>query len=173
MPLPPKIQFPILMNTLSYDRALVNQGMSQYIVGIVYQSSNRISQWTKDELLRLTTDDPEYADFAGRIRWVPIDMAEVSDLAGVLTGEHIRILYIAPLRAVSLSDIVKITRETRVLTICGVPEYVKKGVSVGTGQKGDRPEILINLSGSKAEGALFDSRLLHLAKVFDDEDDGE
>ncbi len=165
------MQLPILMNTLSYNRALVGAAKSECVIGILYQSSNRISQWTRDELMRHPLNDPEFADFSGRVRWVSIDLGEVSDLGAVFSSEHVQVLYVAPLRGVSLAEIIRITREEKIVTMCGVPDYVRKGISIGMGQKGDRPEILINLSGSRAEGASFDSRLLRIAKVIDGDDE--
>ena len=47
----------------------------------------------------------------------------------------------------------------------GVPEYVDQGVAVGVGIRKDRPLIIVNLEQARAEGSVFSSQLLALARI--------
>ena len=46
-----------------------------------------------------------------------------------------------------------------------MPGYVEAGLSVGLDIERDRPQIVVNLEASRAEGADFGAQLLKLARV--------
>ena len=50
-----------------------------------------------------------------------------------------------------------------------MPRYVEGGLAIGVDMKGDRPEIVINLAASRAEGAELNAHLLKLARVVGDQ----
>ena len=81
-------------------------------------------------------------------------------------------LYVSPLRATPLRDVITASRAMRVTTVTGVPRYVESGLAIGVDMKGERPEIVINLAASRAEGADLTSHLLKLARVVGDEAGG-
>jgi hypothetical protein len=83
----------------------------------------------------------------------------------VLVQSRARVLYVSPLRGIDISDIIRVSRETGVTTITGVPRYVDEGIAIGLDLKADRPEIVVNLEGARAEGADFTAQLLKLARV--------
>ena len=64
-----------------------------------------------------------------------------------------------------MEKITNLSRDKKILTLTGVPDYVDSGLTVGIGTKGRKPRIIINLLAAKAEGADFSSGLLNLAKV--------
>jgi hypothetical protein len=49
--------------------------------------------------------------------------------------------------------------------VTGVPEYVERGLAIGVGVKGERPEIVINLDASRAEGAELNAQVLRIARI--------
>jgi hypothetical protein len=79
--------------------------------------------------------------------------------------DSVDLLYIAPLRAVDVGDITRVTQDRHVLTFTGVPDYVSEGVSVGIGTKAGKPQILINIDSARREDADFNSQLLRIARV--------
>jgi hypothetical protein len=72
---------------------------------------------------------------------------------------------VTPLRAADLRLLMAAARTSRITTVTGVPEYVETGLAIGIGVKGERPEIVINLTASRAEGADLDAQLLKLARI--------
>jgi hypothetical protein len=54
-----------------------------------------------------------------------------------------------------------------------VPRYVETGLAIGVDMKGERPEIVINLAASRAEGADLTAHLLKLARLVGDEAGGQ
>jgi hypothetical protein len=69
------------------------------------------------------------------------------------------------LRAFDLRIVTSISRQAGVRTVTGVPRYVEGGLGIGIDLKGERPEIVVNLAASRAEGADLDAQLLKLARI--------
>ncbi len=71
-------------------------------------------------------------------------------------------LYIAPGNARNLASILQLSQDLHLTTLTGVPDYVRRGAAVGVAVAQDRPQILINLQTTRAEGSEFEARLLNL-----------
>ncbi len=165
MPVPVEVQIPLLLKILSFDRALATSPSDPLVVGVVFQGRNRSSSEIGAEV-RGQLIAGGRAPGAGRaIRVVPIDLDVISDIRAVLLRDSVRVLYVAPLRAVAISTVAAATRERLVRTFTGIPNYVEQGLSVGIDVNGVRPQIVINLLASRAEGALFSADLLKLARI--------
>ncbi len=87
-----------------------------------------------------------------------------------MSNHDIDILYITPLRATGIKEIIRACGAGKILTLTGVPEYVTDGVAIGIGIKGEKPRILINITSAKNEGSDFSSQLLKLAMVITEEE---
>jgi hypothetical protein len=59
----------------------------------------------------------------------------------------------------------ELSRRTGVRTVTGVPHYVEDGLGIGIDLRGGRPEIMVNLVASRAEGGDLDAQLLKLARI--------
>jgi autotransporter adhesin len=86
-------------------------------------------------------------------------------LESAAKANHMNVLYIAPGNAQNLDALLKVSQANQIITTTGVPTYVDQGVAVGIGIRQDKPQILINLGGSKREGSEFDASLLRIASV--------
>lgn len=100
------------------------------------------------------------------LRVVSINWANDVKIEALLTREKIDILYVAPLRSVSISDIAAAAQALGIRTWSSVPAYVDKGLALGVGIREDRPLILVNRTSARAEGSDLSSQLLKLARVF-------
>jgi hypothetical protein len=158
VPVPVEVQVPLLLKILTFDRHLTDAA-SPLVVGIVFQGRNRASAAIGDEVRG------QLASAARPTRVVVIDLDEIRDLRAILLREDVRVLYVAPLQAVSVSTVAGATRRQRVVSVTGVPRYVEQGLSVGIDLNGTRPRIVINLAASRAEGADFSAELLKLARL--------
>jgi hypothetical protein len=103
-------------------------------------------------------------------RSVMIAIDDPDDLERAVAGTGIDLIYVAPLRAVGIDLITRLTRGLHVLTCTGVPEYVTAGIGLGISEYGGRPRILIHLEATLAEGSHFSSELLQLARIVDEPD---
>jgi hypothetical protein len=155
---PVEIQVPLLLKILAFDRHLADAA-EPLVVGVVFQRRNRASAAIGREVRGLL------AAAARPIRVIAIDLDETRDLRGTLLREGVRVVYIAPLQAVSVSTVTEATRGERVVSVTGVPHYVEQGLAVGIDLSDSRPRIVINLAASRAEGADFSAELLKLARL--------
>jgi hypothetical protein len=96
---------------------------------------------------------------------VALALVDYADLAAVLQRERIDVLYVTPMRAVDFDTLKATVRASQVITVTGVPEYVERGLAIGVGVKGERPEIVINLDASRAEGAELNAQVLRIARI--------
>ena len=128
-------------------------------LGIVYQEAYPESVAAKNDMI---------AAVARRnlpIACVPLEAGSAQLMHKRLNETDADIIYVAPLRAIDIGEIARITRQRGIRSVTGVPEYVDLGIAVGIGLRNRRPLIIINLEGARAEGAAFSSQLLALARI--------
>ena len=167
MPVPVERQFLLLLKIVTFDRSLPTRLASddELVIGIVFQRKHRVSLNARDELQRAARVSTTRDIDGTPVRIVDIETEDGTGLEEAVRESRADILYVAPLRLVEPSAIAAITRELRVMTYTGVPEYVPEGIAVGLGLRNSRPRILVNLPACAEEGVDFSSRLLQLAEV--------
>lgn len=163
MEVPVRIQIPLFLKVLSFDRHLEARTSVELVVGIAYQRGYRASEIAREEAARSLGNVSD--GVAGRrVRVVAIDLDRES-LAEALVRCAASVLYVAPLRAVDISEIASIASDADVTTLTGVPRYVRLGIAVGVRLQGDRPRLLINVDAARDQGANFSAELLKLVQV--------
>ncbi|MBM4166165.1 MAG: DUF4154 domain-containing protein [Ignavibacteria bacterium] len=163
---PVELQVSLFTKIVSFDRKFHERAGKEMVIGVVYQNTFRNSLVVKEQFCSLLENISEGKISGILFRYVPIDFSEKSNLLQTVESESIDVLYICPLRTVELASIITVSQTHHALTFTGVPEYVERGISTGVGLKGNKPQILINLPASKAEGIEYTSQLLKLAKIF-------
>jgi hypothetical protein len=171
-PVPVAVQIPILVKILNFDRNLPERADGPLVVGVLFQSRYRTSANVADEVCRALHALPAGALGEMELSCVAIDLDATSALDSALKRKRVQVLYVSPLRAVLLGDVTAVSRAAGITTLTGVPRYVETGLAIGLDMKGERPEIVINLAASRAEGADFTAHLLKLARVVGDESGG-
>lgn len=172
---PVSVQIPILIKILNFDRNLQGRADGRLVVGVVYQGRYRTSANVADEVCRSLQElSPSALGALEALErsCVAIDLDATSSLDSVLRRRRVQVLYVSPLRAFPLADVMAVSRAAGITTVTGVPRYVETGLAIGVDMKGDRPEILINLTASRAEGADLAAHLLKLARLVGDEAGG-
>lgn len=164
---PVDVHIPIFLKALSFDRNLrarVGNG-DEIVLGIVFQTKFRKSLNVKDQAEKFLEQSAgnKIGDIPFRI--VTLELEDLSSLKTTLLKEKITVLYITPLRAVNIEELVFICRSFHITSITGVPNYCEAGVAVSVGSKGGSPLIIINQEAAETEGADFSSQLLKLAKI--------
>jgi hypothetical protein len=165
MSVPIEVQVPLLLKILTFDRTLAASAPDSLVVGVVFQGHYRTSAGVADDVCRILAAAGRNPNATRVLRVVTIDLYESGPLGATLLREGVQALYVTPLRAVATSAVAAATREQRVLSLTGVTRYVEEGLAVGVDATGERPQIVINLGASKAEGAAFAGQLLKLARL--------
>lgn len=158
-------QVPLLLKILTYDRQFEQKAGSEVVIGIVYAAADADSAPAMESL------SATLSGFAGKtvkklpIKYWQIPYSTPDRLEAIVKEKGINVLYVCPGNDKNLPAIVKLAHGGRITTLTGIPEYVKKGLSVGVGERSGKPQIYINLDASKAEGSDFDASLLRIAEV--------
>ncbi len=150
---------------MTFDRSFASRAPRELVIGILYQRKVRSSLEVKDDFLKALERIPGRQVAGVRFRSVAIDWDGSKDIAAVLSQERPHVLYVAPLRTVSIEEVAAAARAQGIHTWTGIPEYVERGLAVGIGLRGERPLILVNLTAARAEGADISSQLLSIARV--------
>lgn len=165
MPLRPELQVPLLLKILTYDRHFETKAGHELAIGIVYvpddQGSIDASQQITDTLYRFRDKTVK----GKAVRFFTFEYRNPEKLERSITERGVSVLYVAPGCSRFLDGILKVSQARGVTTATGVPDYVRRGVSVGIGLADDRPQILINQASARAEGSEFDASLLRIATV--------
>lgn len=168
--LPYNIQSLLIIRLLPYDNKIKTKTHNNTInISILFNlddpSSLKERNKIKNELFILKEKKIKIENFFFQIYSDPY--ISTDDLKKRIRSKKIKVLYITKGNTQYLNDILKITKQLKVLTIIGDnPIYhVKKGVSIGLGTKKNRPKIFINLKSSVKEGCQFSGQLLSLAEL--------
>ena len=165
MPVPPPIQASLFAKILTFDRNLKARAGKEIRIGVLYQKKVRSSLEAQQEFLQTMCGDSGRRIDGMAVRCVAIEWTSAPEVDAAVVREDIRVLYVAPLRAVAIQEIVAISRARKITTLTGVPEFVEKGIALGIALRAERPLILVYLAAARAEGADFNSQLLKLARV--------
>ncbi len=165
---PVAVQMPIMVKILNFDRKLSARTSGRLVVGVLFQGGYRTSAHVAEEVCRSLNAMPVGA--LGALETmerscVAIDLDDTPALDAALKRLGVQVLYVSPLRAFPLDAVFAASRAARITTLTGVTRYVETGLAIGVDMKGDRPEIVINLAASRAEGADLTAHLLKLARV--------
>ncbi len=64
-----------------------------------------------------------------------------------------------------LESVVTYTHDQKILSITGLPELVRKGITLGVGIREQKPKILFNLSASENEGMDWNPVIMKIAEI--------
>ena len=131
---------------------------------VLYQNGFRTSQLIKNDIEKYQKVKRTENN---KINYVYYSFNDLDEFQKIIHKNKINIIYIAPLRAVDLNEILAVTKKNKIMSFTGVVEYMEFGVSVVLDIKGDKPEIIINRQSAKDEGVDFSSQLLKLARIIE------
>ena len=167
MPVPMQTQVGLFVRVLRYDHNLPRAD-GALVVGVLHQSKLRESASAAREAAMAFAGQGRIADLPTTVVQLDLDDRVVSaDLERALVSGKVDVLYVCPLRAFDVAAITRATRAHAVLTLTGVPAYAERGLSVALGLVGERPQIIVNLAASRAEGSDLASELLRLSRIIE------
>jgi len=114
METPVEVQVPILMNVLTFDRNFKQHSGDELLIGILYQEKFRESLDIKNNLEKYLKKNPPQFTETSLVRWIGIQSDSIRDLKITIEKEKPDVLYITPLRALPIKDIVSLTRSMKI-----------------------------------------------------------
>lgn len=164
---PLETQLPIIKKIIEFDKNskyYADQNKT-FKIGIVFQSGYKLSNGTRFAIQNISEDQKLNYIFGKNIEYIPLDLSNGSDISKMISSANIRVAFITPMRAVALEKVSNALKISKVLSITLVSDYLENDFSVGIDYKGDKPQILMNLTSSKEENADFSPQILKLVKI--------
>ena len=168
MAAPAEIQVPLLFKILTFDRRLEARPPGNAIViAVVFQTGYRASLVARNQIVDALKAMQDSTISGHPVRWVAVEWIDEEQVRLALIRERTDVVYVTPLRGVELHPLVRTARAAGMTTFTGVPLYVEQGVALSIGIVRERPQIIVNLAATRAEGSDFTSQLLRLCKVIE------
>jgi len=166
MAAPAEVQIPLLFKILTFDRRLGTRPPGQVIViAVVFQTGFRSSLVARNQIVDALKAMHDSTIAGHPVRWVAVEWKDDEQLRLALLRERTDVVYLTPVRGVELDPVTSTARAGGMTTFTGVPGYVEQGLGLSVGIVRERPQIIVNLSATRAEGSDFSSQLLRLCKV--------
>lgn len=162
--LPADMQVALIGKIMRFDRHLERYG-GEVVLAFLYQAGNRESGRLANELNEAARGVHGIGPARQTFRTVLLPYRSGMDLPAELRRQGVALVYLAPMRAVDLRQLVEQAHAGGVLTISGESEPIQAGVAIGLQERGPRPAVSIRLGSARRVGSDFDSRLLALADV--------
>ena len=162
MDVPVTTQLSLFLKVMTFDRNLEKRAGQKVVLAVAYQSENRTSSRARNEAVAALSGISRVGTLDFEVMGIDLDR---QNLETELRDHNVAFLYVTPLRAMNLNEVISAARAAGVSTITGVPDYVGVGLSVGVRLQGDRPRLMINLEASRLEGADYKAELLKLAQL--------
>jgi uncharacterized protein DUF4154 len=165
MNLPLDEQVPTFLKALAYDRNLRDKARGDILIGLLYAESDVESEAAARNVAKLIASSPMKAigDLPVFYRMIPYK--DKTDLNAIISEEWVEVLYLAPGVSTLLDSVLAISSASKVLTVTGVPDYVRRGASLGLDKRDGHAEMIVNLPSALAEGSEFESQFLNLCTV--------
>jgi len=162
---PEKIQVPLFLKILTYDRSLGGRVENTIHIGVLYFPDHERSKRNKDAIVENLELNKDKTINGVPFSFMEIEFSTKRALDEVAKEKKINVLYITNDGTNMSKGISQVTQSKKILTITGRVDYVNQGISVGLGVKEEKPKIVINLSSAKAEGSDFSANLLKVCEV--------
>ena len=161
---PLELQVPLILKVLTYDHHFEEKASAELVIGIVFDPTQPASVAAQREMADILARAADKTIKKVPIRHLALEYGAMADFEAAVRSKGVNVLYLTPdLR--NVEELIRFSQANRLTTTTGVRSYVEKGVAVGVGVRQDKPEILINLPGSRSGGSDFDASLLRIATV--------
>jgi len=166
MAAPAEIQVPLLFKILTFDRRLATRPPGDVmVIAVVFQTGYRASLVARNQIVDALKAMEDSTISGHPVRWVAVEWIDEEQVRLALIRERTDVVYVTPLRGVELHPLIRTARAAGMTTFTGVPLYVEQGVALSIGIVRERPQIIVNLAATRAEGSDFTSQLLRVCKV--------
>ncbi|MBN2716364.1 MAG: YfiR family protein [Deltaproteobacteria bacterium] len=166
--LPAALEITVIGKMLGYDQNLSKKTTETGTVplALLYNAKKKNSEQQADEIITAIRKLGKQKIISGKTLQpfkVAYQTAEQAQKA--ITSQKATLVYVCEGMDDRLEEIVKFSHNTGILTIGANPSYIDAGISIGVFLNGNKPQMVVNLAASRAEGCNFSAALLKLASV--------
>ena len=164
---PIEIQSKMLLKTLGYDRTVLNKDGDVVRIGVLYNENNPESLKAFEVAGDYLYEQKKAGTKIGKKRLKSTGLSYLSEaaLTSMVSNLNISVLYVTPGNEANLSAIANVAKAKNILTFGGCGDYVSHGLAIGVEMNAGKPQVIVNLTNAKAQGADFKAEFLKLAKV--------
>jgi len=167
--LPSEVFTAIMLKALSYDRNIDRQAKDKVVIGIVSPSDDASAQGFASEV----KDNVAKVQSTFLLKSKPVetnlvtldktfDKAKFEDQLKQL---NISVLVVSVHDVSSVNNILQVTKELQVSSVCGIPGCAKDGVGLEIIQNDNKPRMVSNLDSLKQEGSDYNSKFLAMCEA--------
>ena len=168
MAAPAEIQVSLLFKILTFDRRLETRPPGNVmVIAVVFQTGYRASLVARNQIVDALKAMADSTISGHPVHWVAVEWKDGEQVRLALIHERADVVYVTPLRGVELDPIMRSAREASMTTFSGVPLYVEQGLALGVRIVRERPQIIVNLPATRAEGSDFTPQLLRVSSVIE------
>lgn len=162
----PERQVLVMTRALAYDDALkARVGNRELTIGILWKPGSAASEAMGVAMAKAfrTLERVRVSGLPVKVMQLAYTTAAV--LEATVASHGIIVLYVCSGLENDLPAIIQLARKRKATTIGSREEHVIRGLSIGVFLVDSKPTIMVNLTASRSEGAVFSSDLLRLATV--------
>ena len=167
--LPGEVFTAIMLKALSYDRNIDRQAKDRVVIGIVSSFNDASAQGFAGEV----KDNIAKVQSTFLVKGKPIDASLVTldktfdkaKFEDQLKQSNISVLVVTVNDASSVNNILQVTKELQISSICGIPGCAKDGVGLEIVQNDNKPRMFSNFDSLKQEGSDYNSKFLTMCEA--------
>ncbi len=164
--LPAAVKSKLMLRVISFDHNLAGRVADGSVnIGILEHIGDSDSQNSSRDLQTGLAAFSKVKIAGMSFNVLPIPYSDGSEILQAITAKKLAVLYVTKGNDANLSNVCAATKESKILSLCGSPSYVKEGISIGFGLEGGKPKIYANLQGLAAEDASMPGNFLNMVKV--------
>jgi len=167
--LPGTVFTAIMLKALSYDRNIDRQGKDKVVIGIVSPSDDAVAQGFASDI----KDNITKVQSSFQLKGKPVDSDLVTldktfdkgKFSDQLKQDNVSVLVVVVSDAASVGNILEVTKQLQINSICGTPGCAQNGVGLEIIQTDNKPHMLSNANSIKQEGSDYNSKFLAMCEV--------
>lgn len=158
-------QASILTRALAYNKDLKERAGDAIVLAVLYRAGTQTSETMSNDIYRAFQALESYSIRGLPFRVVRVPYEGPGSLKANIREQGIDVVYVCSGFDSEVGPLVSTTRESKVLSMSGVADYVVRGLSIGVFVVDAKPTIYLNMGATKAEGAEFTPDFVKVAKV--------
>lgn len=161
---PADLQVALFAKILSFDRNLATRCGPVIDITVLYQANNTESREAALGFVAAFEKTPVL--ISGRtVSVTAVAIERIIDAQATMQSRDPDVVYIAPMRAIGIGDVIHAIIDYGAAAITPVRHYVENGAAVGVELQGGRPHVLVNLRAARGQGMDLSAQLLKLAEL--------
>jgi hypothetical protein len=162
---PYDVQVPLVLKALTYDRNLKNRTSDTVRIAVLIPGKNG-GRAAAADLAAALNNLPDRTVNGMPVVFREIVVTDGAGLEAALREARFVAAYVLPgFSPEELAQVRRICESRQILPVAAVAGEIERGMAFAVGAQGGRPQIVVDLSNSKACGSEFDLALLRVARV--------